>query len=91
MKGAAVYCRWLREDGKYEVHLMTSKAKINKLGTKNTPRSAQLLATVVGALHETQPIRKAMVIGDSNTVMGARCRDSAPFSKWYGNHIAETW
>ena len=54
-------------------------------------QAARLMATVVGALHETQPIRKAMMIGDSNIIQGACCRDSAPFSKWYGNHIAETW
>ena len=39
VKGTAVFCRWLREDVIYEVHLLKSKAKTNGLGMKNTLRS----------------------------------------------------
>ena len=98
-KGAGVYCRWLRGDGMYKVHLLTSKAKTNKLGMKNTPMSemdgaliaANLLATVVEALQGTQAVKNAMRIGDNNAVLGTRCRDSAPFGEWYRKWITETW
>ena len=34
-KAAVIYCLWLKGDSAYEVHLLTSKAKINALGMKN--------------------------------------------------------
>ena len=69
----------------YKVHLLISKAKINILGMKNIPQSeidsAMLVTWVVEAWHDTEPIKKAVMIGDSNAVLGAWCRNSAPFSE----------
>ena len=66
---------------------------------KNNPRSEMdgamiatcLLATVVEAWRETQPIKNTMMIGESTAVLGVRCSNSASFSEWYCNQIAETW
>ena len=44
-KGVTVYCRCLREDGESKVHMPTSKAKINKLGTMNKPSCSGCLIT----------------------------------------------
>ena len=79
-KASVAYCQWLRGNRAYEVHLLILKAKINALGMKNTPRSkmdgavlaTRLMLRVVEAWQDTEPIKKAVIIGHSNAVLGAR-------------------
>ena len=91
-----IYARWEMEDGSVFVTLLASKAKVGPMFGTSTPRMEMNGATLVSrvafrvvmALLEDPP-GQIFFLGDSETVLASRERESGFFSEYYGNRIGE--
>ena len=93
---AVVYARWEMSDGSVEVNLVTAKAKVAPMFATSTPRmeleGATLLARLVMRIILAQiedPPGQVLFLGDSETILASREKESGFFNEYFGNRIGE--
>ena len=96
---AVLYCRWEMHDGQVIVKLLCSKSRVAPLQRISTPRvelngavvGIRLLWTVVQALENEELPTKALIGGDSETVLAAREKAGGALGEYFGNRVGELW
>ena len=91
-----VYARWNMEDGTVVVNFVASKSKVAPMYATSTPRMEMNGATlmtrvvlrVVLSLLEDPP-GQVYFMGDSETILASRERESGFFGEFFGNRIGE--
>ena len=91
-----VYARWNMEDGTVVVNFVASKSKMAPMYATSTPRMEMNGATlmtrvvlrVVLSLLEDPP-GQVYFMGDSETILASRERESGFFGEFFGNRIGE--
>ena len=84
--------------GKYTALLLTAKSKVSSMWGTSTPRvemdgavlAMRLAYRVVRALNEEDIPEVVWIIGDSETVLASREKESGFFGEFFGNRIGET-
>ena len=95
---AVVNMRWRLVTGKYTALLLTAKSKVSSMWGTSTPRvemdgavlAMRLAYRVVRALNEEDIPEVVWIIGDSETVLASREKESGFFGEFFGNRIGET-
>ena len=91
-----IYARWVMKDGSVYVCLVASKAYVGPMFGTSTPRlemngatllSRVVLRVVVAMMDD--PPGQVFCIGDAETVLASRERESGFFGEYYGNRIGE--
>ena len=96
---AVIYLRWKVKRGGYESCLLVAKAKVSALWSTSTPRVemdgavlvTRLIYRVIKALNEEDIPERVWVVGDSETVLASREKDTGFFGEFFGNRIGETF
>jgi len=92
-----IYAVWQLPSGGADVKFLASKAKVAPDWSKNTPRmelcgavlATRLVVRVVRAV--TEKPEKVYIVGDSETILAAREKNSGYFNEYFSNRVGETW
>ena len=95
---AVVYMRWQVRSGGYIAKLLTAKSKVSSMWGTSTPRvemdaavlAMRLAYRVVRALNMEDIPEVVWFLGDSETVLASREKESGFFGEFFGNRIGET-
>ena len=96
---AVIYLRWKLSEGGYEACLLVAKAKVSDMWGKSTVRVEmngavcvmRLTYRAIKSLNPEDLPERVWVVGDSETVLASREKDSGFFGEYFGNRIGETY
>ena len=96
---ATVYLRWKLQSGGYQSCLLVAKARMSALWGFSTPRvelngaalATRLAYRAVRSMETTDIPELVYFLGDSETVLASREKDSGYFGEFFGNRIGETY
>ena len=96
---AVIYLRWKLREGGYKASLLVAKAKVSDMWGKSTVRVEmngavcvmRLTFRAIKSLNPEDVPERVWVVGDSETVLASREKDSGFFGEYFGNRIGETF
>ena len=96
---AVIYLRWKVSTGGYQSCLLTAKAKVAAMWSTSTPRVemdgavlvARLVYRAIKSFNPEDVPERVWILGDSETVLASREKNSGYFGEFYGNRIGETY
>ena len=96
---AVIYLRWKVKRGGYIACLLVAKARVSAMWSTSTPRvemdgavlAVRLTYRAIKSLNPEDVPERVYMIGDSETVLASRERDSGFFGEFFGNRIGETY
>ena len=96
---AVVYLRWKVKRGGYIASLLVAKARVSAMWGSSTPRvelngavmAVRLAYRAVRSFNPEDMPERVYFLGDSETVLASREKNSGFFGEYYGNRIGETF